>query len=203
LTISSLPKATFTDNSISSLGDAAGTFGPGQSQTGCIYGFNAIGDITNKCGTLFSYGSYRATAGLSASPKLLTVEEILGYFGKRKATAQEKYRRYVQEGIAQNSIWENLEAQSLLGVEGFAEVLRPHVSGKVKMKEIPKGQRLMGRPSLDKLFQKNEASKASRDRAIAEAVSNYGYGQIEVAQYLKLHYATISRLVKSALDAPA
>lgn len=149
------------------------------------------------------WSSYRATAGFTAPPKALTTVEILDYFGKRKATAQEKYRRYVQEGIAQNSIWENLEAQSLLGVEGFAEALRPHVSGKVKMKEIPKGQRLMGRPSLDKLFQKTEASKASRDRAIAEAVSKYGYGQIEVARYLKLHYATISRLVKSALDARA
>jgi putative transposase len=149
------------------------------------------------------WSSYRATAGFTAPPKALTMVEMLDYFGRRKATAQEKYRRYVQEGIAQNSIWENLEAQSLLGVEGFAEALRPHVSGKVKMKEIPKGQRLMGRPSLDKLFQKTEASKASRDRAIAEAVSKYGYGQIEVAQYLKLHYATISRLVKSALDARA
>ena len=50
----------------------------------------------------------------------LTVDELLSHFGTRRSPAQEKYRQYVGEGIAGTTIWENLEAQSLLGEEGFA-----------------------------------------------------------------------------------
>jgi uncharacterized protein RhaS with RHS repeats len=39
---------TFQYDDLNRLINAAGTFGPNQAQTGCIYGFNAIGDITNK-----------------------------------------------------------------------------------------------------------------------------------------------------------
>jgi REP element-mobilizing transposase RayT len=37
------------------------------------------------------------------------------------------------------SIWEDLKAQSVLGVEGFAEALLDHVMGKREIREIPKG----------------------------------------------------------------
>jgi len=39
------------------------------------------------------------------------------------AAAQEKYLDFIQDGIGNPSIWEGLKAQSLLGVEGFAEGL--------------------------------------------------------------------------------
>ena len=35
---------------------ASGTFGPGQSQANCSYTYNAIGNLTNKCGALLIYG---------------------------------------------------------------------------------------------------------------------------------------------------
>ena len=41
------------------------------------------------------------------------------------------------EGIGRASIWENLEAQSLLGEEGFAEALKGYVTGQEKIQEIP------------------------------------------------------------------
>jgi putative transposase len=145
------------------------------------------------------WSSYRATAGLTARPKALTIEEILGHFGRRKSASQKKYRRFVREGIDQKSIWEDLQAQSLLGAEGFAEALRAHASGKAKVAEIPKGQRLIGRPSLEKLFRNTRTTKANRDRIIAEAVTRHGYSQMEVARHLKLHYSTISRLIKGAV----
>ena len=102
---------------------------------------------------LWAWSSYRATGGLATIPRCLTVNEILSHFGQRRGPAQQKYRSYVAEGISGATIWENLEAQSLLGLEGFAEALRGHVTDKQKVREIPKGQRLIGRPSLDKLFE--------------------------------------------------
>ena len=71
-------------------------------------------------------------------------------------------------------------------------------AGKRTIREIPKGQRLMGRASLAKLFVGVEGDKAKRDRLIKEAVYKHGYSQMEVARHLQLHYSTISRLIKSA-----
>jgi hypothetical protein len=100
------------------------------------------------------WSSYRATGGVAPVPRCLTVDELLSYFGQKRGPAQEKYRQYVGEGVAGTTIWENLEAQSLLGLEGFADALRGHVTGKETVREIPKGQRLIGRASLKKLFDK-------------------------------------------------
>ena len=146
----------------------------------------------------WSWSSYRATAGLVGVPRGLTVDEVLGQFGQKRSVAQQKYREYVSEGIGEASIWESLEAQSLLGLEGFAEALRDYVSGKRTIREIPKGQRLMGGASLDKLCAAAERDKTKRDRLLKEAVYKYGCSQMEVAHHLQLHYSTISRLLKSA-----
>jgi REP element-mobilizing transposase RayT len=144
--------------------------------------------------------SYRATAGLTAAAKCLTVDEIWSHFGQRRGMVQEKYRQYVKDGIGGATIWEDLQAQSLLGLEGFAEALKDHVTGKRTIREIPKAQRLIGRVSLTELFGGRGKGRAKRDRLIAEAVFRHGYSQIEVARHLKLHYSTVSRLIKARKD---
>lgn len=146
----------------------------------------------------WAWSSYRATAGQAAIPTCVTAEELLSHFGQRRIGAQEKYREYVSEGIGRATIWEDLEAQSLLGLEGFAEALKDHVAGKQKLREVPKAQRFMARVSLKKLFEEGGGGKVKRDRRITEAVYNHGYSQVEVARHLKLHYSTVSRLIKSA-----
>lgn len=148
----------------------------------------------------WAWSSYRATAGQASIPRCLTVDEVLSHFGQRRGPAQQKYREYVSEGIGTTTIWENLEAQSLLGLEGFAQALKGHVTGKQRLREVPKAQRLIGRASLDKLFEGAGKTKAKRDRLITEAVCHHGYSQIEVARHLKLHYSTVSRLIQSVIE---
>ena len=81
------------------------------------------------------------------------------------------------------------------GVEGFAERLRHLVTETQQIREMPKGQRLVARPSLEKLFSQRSRGKTSRDRLIAETVAAHGYSQIEVASCLRLHHSTISRIL--------
>jgi putative transposase len=144
------------------------------------------------------WSSFRATIGNAQPQVCLTVDEILSYFGQRKAVAQQKYTEFVQAGIDSPSIWDGVEAQSLLGVEGFAEALRHHVAGKRKIREIPKGQRFAGRPALAKLFSQKSGQKELRNQLIVKAVAEYGYSQMELANHLKLHYSTISRIVTAS-----
>jgi putative transposase len=142
----------------------------------------------------YQWSSYGATAGRAQAHACLTPSEILSHFGQ-KAVAQQKYREFVQDGIGNASIWDELEAQSLLGLEGFAEGLRHLVAEKQQIQEIPKGQRFAGRPTLERLFAHRSMGKKRRDQLIFKAVSDYGYSQMELAKFLDLHYSTISRIL--------
>ncbi len=146
----------------------------------------------------WKWSSYRATAGNTRPHGCLTVDEVLSHFGQRKSAARRNYAEFVQAGIGSASIWDGLEAQSLLGVEGFAEGLRQHVTGKRKIREIPKGQRYAGRPTLEKIFSSRIRQKQMRDQRIAKAVTEYGYSQMELASHLDLHYSTICRIVATS-----
>jgi putative transposase len=141
------------------------------------------------------WSSYGATAGAISAHRCLTSEEILGQFGQRRALAQQKYREFIAAGVGEGSIWEEVKAQSILGVDGFTDALVEHVTGKSEIREIPKGQRFLGRPSLERLFEGNRNRKQLRDKVIAAAVKQYGYSQMEVADHLGVHYSTISRIM--------
>lgn len=86
-----------------------------------------------------------------------------------------------------------MRAQVLLGEEGFVETLKGYMTGYEEITEIPRAQRYVSRPSLKTLLDR-KLTKAKRDTAIGQAVHRYGYSQREVADWLGLHYATISRL---------
>ena len=74
----------------------------------------------------------------------------------------------------------------------FSEVAK----GAEELKEIPRSQRFLSRPALHDLFCENQAdNRKQRNEVITEAVQVHGYSQKEVADYLELHYCTISRIL--------
>jgi REP element-mobilizing transposase RayT len=141
----------------------------------------------------WAWSSYRATAGVAPCPPWLTVDWVLSQFGTARHHAAPHYRRFVREGINRSSIWEDVRAQVLLGDEEFVEKLEGYVKGYEEISEIPRRQRYVSRPPLKKLFD-GTRTQATRDTAIARAVHRYGYSQREVADWLGLHYATVSRI---------
>lgn len=144
----------------------------------------------------WKWSSYRGTARWEKSHPCLTVDEILSQWGSKRTLAQKRYREFVREGIGQESIWGQVKGQSLLGEENFVDRLLGYVKGYEQVKEIPKEQRYLGRPSLGDLFPMEILrDKDKRNVRIREAVASHGYTQREVADHLGLHYSTISRLV--------
>jgi len=72
-----------------------------------------------------------------------------------------------------------------------------HVRGYEEIKEIPRGQRYLGRPGLEDMFSKDVVGdRKKRDERLVRAVGEWGYSQREVADYLGLHYSTLSRIMK-------
>ena len=88
----------------------------------------------------------------------------------------------------------------LFGIRRVRRGAARHLTDKQEAREIPKGQRLTGRPSLEKLFRERGKKKTAQDRQIADAVNQHGYSPIEVARHLDLHYSTVSRPIKNIAD---
>lgn len=144
----------------------------------------------------WEWSSYRVTAGLQNSPGFLTTDWLLGQFNKNRFLARRAYQKFVQSGIERDSLWTNLQGQGILGKEGFAEKIVNYIKGKDMLAEIPRIQRYIGRPNLAKLFGSERITeKKGRSQGIVEAVEGCGYSQKEVADYLGLHYSTVSRLI--------
>ena len=142
----------------------------------------------------WGWSSYRATVGEGRRPGFLTVDGILGVFGDDRTRAAAAYRAFVEGGRGVN-LWSRLEGGVFLGSDGFIEKLRPLLREKASVREIPRGQRSAGRPSLGGLFA-GVRDKASRDERIHEAVRVHGYTLQEVADHLGLHYTTVSVIAK-------
>ncbi len=144
----------------------------------------------------YSWSSYRATAGLTATPSFLTVDWLLPQFGRQRLTAQQKYQAFVAEGIGHGSPWEHVQGQVLLGSERFVERLTAELQDKRPFKEIPRQQRFAARPKLSRLFPAgSRVDRVRRNEAIRRAHLEHGYSLSEIGQAVGLHYSTISRIV--------
>ncbi|GBE06147.1 MAG TPA: helix-turn-helix domain-containing protein [Nitrospirae bacterium] len=145
----------------------------------------------------WKWSSYRATAGTGKPHPCLQTDWVLGQFGRRRKQAEKEYREFVKAGIGEKGIWKNIKGQSILGEEDFIESLINYVKGYEEVQEIPRSQRLLNRPGLKEIFSDGSfKEKQKRNRKIKAAVESYGYSQKEVAHHLKMHYSTISRLMK-------
>jgi hypothetical protein len=97
------------------------------------------------------WSSYRATAGLSASPRWLDASPILARFhpGSRGLAAA-GYRRFVAAATGQTpSPWENLVAQTFLGSDDFLRRIEYRVRARQWSREHPRPQRNIRTTSLD------------------------------------------------------
>jgi REP element-mobilizing transposase RayT len=134
------------------------------------------------------WSSYRATAGLEAAPSFLAVDWILGQFGRSRRKAQEAYREFVAEGRGA-SPWESLVGQVFLGNERFVRRLQAKAG---PLSEVPRSQRT-ARPPLATVF-----ARGREEKAIVNAYRKHGYTLKEIADYLGVHYATVSRRLRRA-----
>ena len=145
----------------------------------------------------YLWSSYPVTRGLVECPGWFTSDWVLSQFGARRADAQRRYAEFVTEGTSLPSPWSAVRGQALLGSESFVDTMRPLLEGKQTLKEIPRGQRLLHRPSLTQLFTKGiRADTRLRDVTIRTACVDYGYSMVTIAYHADIHYSTVSKIVK-------
>jgi len=144
----------------------------------------------------WKWSSYLATAGKTRPHPCLTTDWVLGQFSGKRGKAEQEYRKFIQWGIGQKSIWTEVRGQALLGEEGFVDKFVDHLKKHKDIPEIPRSQRYAHRPSLEKLFSAAvQGDLRKRRAAIIKAVEQYGYRQQELASHLGLHYSSVSRIM--------
>ena len=143
------------------------------------------------------WSSYRATVGLPVSEEseFLTTSWLLGQFGPDEITARQRYLDFVASGIGLDSPWPQLQSQLFLGKETFIDKLRDAIPEKKAVKEILKLQRYANRPQLKEIFADWKTRK-KRDEAIVASYVTYRYEQREIANFLGIHYTTVSHVIK-------
>jgi len=144
----------------------------------------------------WKWSSYRSTAGKAKPPQWFTTDWILAQFGRNRRRAQRLYHQFIMEGITKEVPWKDLKGQIFLGDKGFIEECKRILNPATDLQEIPRLQRYAERPVLAELL--NEEiwrNRAQRDRTIHRAHVTYGYTLKEIADHLRVHYTTISKVV--------
>jgi len=144
----------------------------------------------------WKWSNYRATIGTARIPPFLTVDWLLSQFGDSRKQTRLQYKKFVLSGTDEDSPWESLRGQILLGTAGFVEKFRPLLERSERIREIPQAQRYVARPSIDDLLSSEKIKdKRARDQAIYDAHMSYRYTLREIGEHLGVHYATVSRAI--------
>lgn len=142
----------------------------------------------------WQWSSYKDTAGYGRGISCLTKDWILLQFGRERGKAEMGYREFVREGLRAESPWKEVRGQLYLGDENFIDKIKKLIRGKETLKEIPRMQRYITKPSLEDILKYKD--KKLRDNTVFEAHIRYGYTLKDIAEYHGVHYATISRAVR-------
>jgi len=134
------------------------------------------------------WSSYRATAGLEPPAPFLTTTWILSQFARSRHKAQCAYRRFVADGRGV-TVWEKLRGQIYFGSDTY--IKERSLAERGALEEIPREQRLVGRPSLAEIF-----TSTPESQAVLTAYRDHGYKLRDIAGFLGVHYSTVSRRLK-------
>jgi hypothetical protein len=121
----------------------------------------------------------------------------MGYFrkfGQEQKRASNLYQVFVRSGIKAESPLKAIKGQLFLGQENFIEEIKHLLRGKERLKEITREERYLTRPALKEIFKSK--NKKSKDQVMYEAHLQYGYTLKDIAEYIGVHYSTVSRAIK-------
>lgn len=137
------------------------------------------------------WSSYRATLGLTDPPKYLNVKWVLSNFNNEV----ENYEKFVLEGIDKENPLKNLKGRIFLGGKKFIKKHEKILAERKEEKEFTTMERFAGKPTLEEIFE-NIKTQKDRDKKVLQAYDEYRYTLKEIGNFLKIHYSTVSKIIK-------
>jgi len=142
----------------------------------------------------WKWSTYRATIGDDQGIPCLTTDWILSQFGQEQKAASNQYQEFVCSGMKAESPLKAIRGQLFLGQENFIDEIKHLMRGKERLKEITREQRYLTRPALNEIFKPKD--RKLKDQMMYEAHLQYGYTLKDIAEYIGVHYTTVSRAIK-------
>jgi len=146
----------------------------------------------------YRWSSYKAIIGKAKCPEFLTTNWILSQFSSDRDTAVKKFKKLLFSCKSMSFPTEEIAGQLILGSKKFINKIERFLSRSDRLNdsEISKKQRYVFRMDLEEIFQKGMREGKTRNELIYKAFREYDYYQKEIADYLGIHYATVSRSIK-------
>ena len=148
----------------------------------------------------YRWSSYNSYIGQHAPPTWQKMDFIIGYFGKKAADPQKRYRQFVEDMLGEDYESPLTEAvgSSLLGSLGFREeITTAHLQGKTASRDVPALRQLLTQPQpeeivrqVKKVFAENE--KLARQAAIHLCHRYSGARLREIGQLFDVRESAIS-----------
>lgn len=145
----------------------------------------------------WDWGSFRALIGMEKAPAWLETDWILGQFGSSRRVAISRLRHYIDKGIGGEYPIEELRGGWILGNDRFMERIQSLIQEKEQALEMPREQRRVSHKGMDEIFLCDARRGVSRDESIYCSYVDHGYTMREIAEYLDIHYVSVSRAIKS------
>lgn len=144
------------------------------------------------------WSSYCATAGISSKPKWLEIDWLLSVFSK-KGQSHGQYRKFVRDGMNGKNPYDDVTNGFLLGSPQFVQSIWEKTNGTEDKKEHPRHERVVGRPSLQEIFE-DVKTKEERNDAIIFAKIRCGYLASEIARFIGLDSAVVGRISRGTYN---
>ena len=141
----------------------------------------------------WAWSSYGATAGLKPPPAWLTTDWLLAFFSADRVKAMREYRDFVAAGIGKETPLKEAGKGQILGSEQFIHSVWELKGDTDHLKEVPRAQRIIGRPTVKEIFEGLD-NKQARNDAIVFARERCGYSIAEIARCLRLSEPAISKI---------
>ncbi len=130
------------------------------------------------------WSSYRATAGEVEAPRFLDPSWLLSQLDHDIVAARDIYKTFVAEADLTYSPWRAVRKQMYLGSTKFCE--------RFTSVSAENDREISARRPLEMIFDGQDKSI----RLVEHAYHVCGYSQQEIADYLGVHYATVSRWLR-------
>ena len=140
------------------------------------------------------WSAYPQLIGFNQRIPCLSSDWILAQFAPERKAAIKAYQAFVLSGMDAASPLKKVKGQLFLGSEHFIDQIKHLIGEKERFSEIPKNQRYAARPSLPEIFQAKD--KKAKEEQMYQAYQEYGYTLKDIAEYLGVHYTTVSKRIK-------
>ena len=144
------------------------------------------------------WSSYLPTILRDYRPAFLFTQWILSRFsGRDKDLAIEKYRHYIFNGGEDKFSWRDLRDRVFLGSDSFVERVKKMILvQKTDKRDMSFSMAGKDRLPLKDIMGEKRLTRRDRDVRIYYAYTQQRYTLNEIAGYLGIHFATVSRAVR-------